>query len=47
MKIMTWCPDDIARMLEDSAPDIIIHLAAHVGGLAPIWPSLPNSSTTT
>ena len=25
-------PDDIARMLEDSAPDIIIHLAAHVGG---------------
>jgi len=26
-------PDDIARMLEDSAPDIIIHLAAHVGGI--------------
>ncbi len=27
-------PDDIARMLEDSAPDIIIHLAAHVGGIS-------------
>ena len=26
-------PEDIARMLEDSTPDIIIHLAAHVGGI--------------
>jgi len=25
--------EDIARMLEDSQPDIIIHLAAHVGGI--------------
>ena len=26
-------PEDIARMLNDSNPDIIIHLAAHVGGI--------------
>lgn len=26
-------PDDIRRMLDDSKPDVIIHLAAHVGGI--------------
>ena len=26
-------PDDIRRMLEDAKPDVIIHLAAHVGGI--------------
>ena len=26
-------PDDIRRMLDDSQPDVIIHLAAHVGGI--------------
>ena len=26
-------PDDIRRMLEDANPDVIIHLAAHVGGI--------------
>ena len=26
-------PDDIDRMLLDSNPDVIIHLAAHVGGI--------------
>jgi len=26
-------PEDIARMINDSNPDIIIHLAAHVGGI--------------
>jgi len=26
-------PEDIKRMLDDSSPDVIIHLAAHVGGI--------------
>ena len=26
-------PEDIKRMLDDSRPDVIIHLAAHVGGI--------------
>lgn len=26
-------PDDVKRMLDDAKPDIIIHLAAHVGGI--------------
>jgi len=26
-------PDDIRRMLDDAKPDVIIHLAAHVGGI--------------
>jgi GDP-L-fucose synthase len=26
-------PEDISRMLDDSRPDVIIHLAAHVGGI--------------
>lgn len=26
-------PEDIRRMLDDSRPDVIIHLAAHVGGI--------------
>ena len=26
-------PEDIRRMLDDSKPDVIIHLAAHVGGI--------------
>ncbi len=26
-------PEDVDRMLEDSQPDVIIHLAAHVGGI--------------
>jgi GDP-L-fucose synthase len=26
-------PEDIKRLLDDSRPDVIIHLAAHVGGI--------------
>ena len=37
----------IQRMLNDAQPDIIIHLAARVGGSVPIGPIRPSSSTTT
>ncbi len=26
-------PQDVERMLEDARPDVVIHLAAHVGGI--------------
>ena len=39
--------DDINRLLEDSKPDLIIHLAAQVGGIGANREHPPNFSTIT
>ena len=40
-------PEAIQRMLGDARPDIILHLAARVGGIGPTGRTRPSSSTTT
>jgi GDP-L-fucose synthase len=40
-------PGDVARVLDDAKPDVIIHLAAHVGGIAQTANTRLNSSTIT
>ena len=40
-------PDDVARLFDDAQPDLVIHLAARVGGIGANMARRPTSTSTT